>query len=188
MLDKSPVSGPGRGPPSCNSCTQFFVSRLPSTMWKSTYPEGPFPMAQPVKNLPAKAGDARDADLIPGWERSAGERNGYPLQCPGLENPTDRGAWQATVHGVTKSWTQLSMYTHTHTYPEALPLEADLAPTDTWQNLDTSLVAPPGGRSYGREWVGSRDAAKYPQHMGKFPQPELSSPKYPQCRGWGTQP
>ena len=40
--------------------------------------------------------------------RSPGEGHGNPLQCSGLENPVDRGAWQATVHGVTKSWTRLS--------------------------------------------------------------------------------
>ena len=40
--------------------------------------------------------------------RSPGEGNGNPLQCTCLENPTDRGAWWATVHGVAKNWTQLS--------------------------------------------------------------------------------
>ena len=44
--------------------------------------------------------------LIPGLGRSPGERNGYPLQHAGLENSTDRGVWQATVHRVTKNWTQ----------------------------------------------------------------------------------
>ena len=60
-----------------------------------------------VMNLPANAGDARDVDLIPGSGRSPGERNGSPLQYSCLENPLDRGAWRATVHGVTKSQTQL---------------------------------------------------------------------------------
>jgi len=58
-----------------------------------------------VKNLPANAGDARDADLTPGFGRSPGEGNGNPLQYSCLENPMDRGAWQAAVHGVTKSQT-----------------------------------------------------------------------------------
>ena len=44
----------------------------------------------------------------PGLGRSPGEGNGNPLQYSCLENPRDRGAWQPTVHGVTKSWTQLS--------------------------------------------------------------------------------
>ena len=52
--------------------------------------------------------NAGDLGLIPGLGRSPGEGNGYPLQYSCLENPMDRGAWQATVHGVTKSWTQLS--------------------------------------------------------------------------------
>ena len=47
---------------------------------------------------------------IPGLGRSPGEGNGNPLQCSCLENPMDRGAWWATVRGVTKSQTQLSNY------------------------------------------------------------------------------
>ena len=65
-----------------------------------------------VKNLPARAGDVRDLGLIPGWGRNPGEGHGNPLQYSCLENPMDRGAWRATVHRVTKSWTrqkQLSM-------------------------------------------------------------------------------
>ena len=60
--------------------------------------------------------------LIPGLGRSPGEGNGNPVQYSCLENPMDRGAWRATVHGVTKSRTQLTLslslthtYTHTHT-------------------------------------------------------------------------
>ena len=60
-----------------------------------------------VKHLPANAGDVRDAGLIPGSGRSPGEGHGNPLQYSCLEDPMDRGAWQAIVHGVTKSWTQL---------------------------------------------------------------------------------
>ena len=63
-----------------------------------------------VKNLPANAGDIRDAGLIPVLGRSPGVGNGHPLQYSCLENPMDRGAWWATVHGViTKSWTWLSI-------------------------------------------------------------------------------
>ena len=57
-----------------------------------------------VKNLPANAGDVKDAGSVPGSERSPGEENGNPLQYSCLENPTDRGAWWATVHGVAKNW------------------------------------------------------------------------------------
>ena len=58
-----------------------------------------------VKNLPANAGDAGDSGSIPGSGRSPGEGNDNPLQYCSLENPMDRGAWKATVHGATKSWT-----------------------------------------------------------------------------------
>ena len=58
-----------------------------------------------VKNLPANAGDVRDAGSIPGLGRSPGGGHGNPLQYSCLENPMDRGAWQATVHKVTQSQT-----------------------------------------------------------------------------------
>ena len=58
-----------------------------------------------VKNPPANAGDT---DLILGLGRSPEEGNGKPLQYSCLGNPTDRGAWQATVHEVAKTQTQLS--------------------------------------------------------------------------------
>ena len=45
-----------------------------------------------------------DLSSIPGLGRSPGEGNGYPLQYSWLENPMDRGAWWATVHGIAKSW------------------------------------------------------------------------------------
>ena len=50
----------------------------------------------------------RDLGLIPGLGRSFGEGNGNPLQYSCLENSMDRGVWWAAVHGVAKSWTQLS--------------------------------------------------------------------------------
>ena len=68
-----------------------------------------------VKNLPAKAGDMSDAGLIPGSERSPGGGHGNPFQYSCLETPRDRGSWQATVHGIPKSQTQLKwLNTHTH--------------------------------------------------------------------------
>ena len=75
--------------------------------------ERAFQVALVVKNLPANAGDVRDAGLIPGSGRSPGRGQGNPLQyC--LENPMDRGASQAAVHRVVQSRTrpkQLSMHT-----------------------------------------------------------------------------
>ena len=63
------------------------------------------------KNPPINAGDL---GLIPGLGRSPGGQNGNPLHFSCLENLVDRGAWQATFHGVAKSQTQLSNWAHTH--------------------------------------------------------------------------
>ena len=60
-----------------------------------------------VKNLPANAGDTRDAGSIPGLARSPGEGNGYALQYSCPENPMDGGAWGTMVPGVAKSQTRL---------------------------------------------------------------------------------
>ena len=65
-------------------------------------------LAQTVK---VSAYNAGDPDSIRGLGRSPGEGNGSPLQYFCLENPMDRGAWQATVHGVVKSRTRLSDFT-----------------------------------------------------------------------------
>ena len=66
-----------------------------------------------VKNLYANARDMRDArGSVPGLARSPGVRSSNPLQYSSLENPMDRGAWQATVHAAAWSQTQLSTYTH----------------------------------------------------------------------------
>ena len=62
-------------------------------------------MALVVKNLPTNAGDIRDVGLIPGSGRSPGEGHGHPLQYSCLENSTDRGAWQTTVHRAARSQT-----------------------------------------------------------------------------------
>ena len=53
----------------------------------------------------ANVGDTKGKGSIPGFGRSPGEGNGNPLQYSCLENPMDRGAWRATVHGLTKSRT-----------------------------------------------------------------------------------
>ena len=63
-----------------------------------------------VKNVTANAGDTRDTGLIPGLGRSTGGGHGNPLQYSCLENPMDRGAWQAAVHEVAKSRTRLSNF------------------------------------------------------------------------------
>ena len=58
-----------------------------------------------VKNLSANAGDTTDMGSIPGLGRSPEGGQSNPLQYSCLENPMDRGAWQAIVHEVAKSWT-----------------------------------------------------------------------------------
>ena len=69
-----------------------------------------------VKNLPAIAGNTREAGSIPGLGKSPGVGNSNALQYSCLENPIDRGAWQAIIHRVAKSQTGLKQSTiHTHT-------------------------------------------------------------------------
>ena len=63
---------------------------------------GGFPGGSDGKESTCNAGDL---GLIPGLGRSPGEGNDNPLWYSCLENPMDRGAWWATDHGVTKSWT-----------------------------------------------------------------------------------
>ena len=65
---------------------------ISSSLWSCGFPSGSV-----VKNPPANAGDT-------GLGRSHGEGNGNPLQYSYLENPMDRGAWQAIVQGVAESW------------------------------------------------------------------------------------
>ena len=66
-----------------------------------------------VKDPPANAGDI-GSNL--GSEGCPGGGNGYPLQCSCLLNSMNKGAWWATVHGVSNRWTQLGIHTHTHTH------------------------------------------------------------------------
>ena len=66
-------------------------------------------VAQRLKRLPRNVGDPGS---IPGLGRSPGEGHGNPLQYSCLENPMEGGAWWATVHGVAKSQTRLSDFTH----------------------------------------------------------------------------
>ena len=83
--------------------------------WKESYdkPMTKTEMPLVIKNPPANAGDIRDVGLIPGSGRSLGGGHSNPLQYSCLENPMDRGAWWATVHGVTKRQTWRSDY-HFH--------------------------------------------------------------------------
>ena len=60
-----------------------------------------------VKNPLANSGDVRDLGSVPGLGRSPGGGHDNPLQYSSLENPKDRGAWQAIVHSVANDWAQL---------------------------------------------------------------------------------
>ena len=84
-------------------CHFFFLTTL-LNIWASQ-------VALLVKNPPTNAGDTRDGVSLPGLGRSTGVGNGNPLQYSCLENSMDRGSWWATVHGATKSLTQLSTHT-----------------------------------------------------------------------------
>ena len=90
-----------------NFCFLKFRTPAPSIQWASQ-------VALLVKDLPANAGDIEDIGSIPGLERSPGGGHGNPLQYSCLENPMDRGAWQATVHGVTESDTTDVIQHSTH--------------------------------------------------------------------------
>ena len=79
---------------------------------------GCFPGGSDGKESACNAGDKGS---IPGLGRSPGEGHGNPLQYSCLENPMDRGAWQATVHGVTWSQTRLSDYHFDFTHTNVLP-------------------------------------------------------------------
>ena len=74
-----------------------------------------FPGDASVKETAANGGDLRDISLITGLGRSLGGGHGNQLQYSCLENPMDRGAWQAMVHRVTKSWTPLEPLSTQHT-------------------------------------------------------------------------
>ena len=70
--------------------------------------------------------NAGDSGSISGSGRSPGEGKGCPLQYSRLENSMDRGVWRATVHGVTKSWTQLSDYHSLQSQVKKQQLELDM--------------------------------------------------------------
>ena len=75
-----------------------------TVIWDSPQGEGASQVALVVKNLSANAGDTSS---VPGWGRSPGGGHGDPLQYSFMENPTDRGAWGATVCRVVKTQTRL---------------------------------------------------------------------------------
>ena len=99
-------------------------------------------VALAVKNLPASAGDSRDAGSISGSGRYPGQGNGNPLQYSSLEKPMDRGAWWAAVHGVAKSQTRLSDFTFTFHFHA---LEKEMATHSSVLAWRISGTGKPGG-------------------------------------------
>ena len=106
--------------PSCYIITNYLVPGLcPIKSYPKYLPK--WNSGTVEQNARANAGDIHDMGSIPGSGRSPGGGHGNSLQCSCLENPMDRGIWQATVHGVTESWTQLKRLS-THA-PFSTPLE-----------------------------------------------------------------
>ena len=89
---------------------RYILLTQPRFLANAISKEGASLVTQVVKHLPSNVGNLGS---IPGSRRSPGGGNGNPLQYSCLENPMDRGAWWATVHGVAKSWTQLSDFAFT---------------------------------------------------------------------------
>ena len=96
--------------PGLSSLSHTENSHLLSILHMVMYVSLGFLVAQRLKHLPVSACNVGDLGLIPWSGRSSGEGNGNPLQYSCLENPIDRGAWWAAVHGVAKSWTRLHFH------------------------------------------------------------------------------
>ena len=103
ILEWVPCSSPGDLPnpglnPGLMHCRWILYLLSPVFYWSSQ-------VVLVEKNQPANAGDIGDVGSIPGLGRPPGGEHGNPLQYSCLDNPMDREAWQAIVHGVANSWT-----------------------------------------------------------------------------------
>ena len=122
--------------------------------------------------LPANAGDAEDMGLIPGWGRSLGGEHGNPLQYSCLENPMDRGAWQAGVPRVAKRWTWLSDWMCMHLVPGGqilLPGDTTMTPLNWMLRLLPSHFEPHMPESTDKEGsygIGWGDWLDYQEETG----------------------
>ena len=118
----SPVHESGKWKWSCS-----FVS-ISATPWTAAYQASPsmgfsrqkYWSGMSLPSLLASSGDTKVTFSIPGSERPFGVGNGNPVQYSCLENPMDRGAWQATVCGVANSWTWLSNWAHIHIFTDTV--------------------------------------------------------------------
>ena len=102
----------------------------------------------------------RNMSHIPGSGRSLGEENGKPLQYTCWENPMDRGAWRATVHGVSKSKIWLSTHSppHTHTHIHTMEYYSAIKKNEimpfaaTWMDLETVILSEVRKRTNTRQY------------------------------------
>ena len=102
----------------CTGSQNYFGigNGFPRRINAEQFSAGASQVALVVKNLPASGGDPGDLGSVSGSGSSPGGGNDNPLQYSRLQNPMDRGARWATVHGVAKGQIQLSIHTHTHTH------------------------------------------------------------------------
>ena len=95
----------------CLWCGSEYATRWNKWSWSIILMYGFWHIDSSVAQTIKSACNAGDRGSIPGSGRYLGERNGNPLHYSCLENPMEGGRWQATVHGVAKSWTWLSHFT-----------------------------------------------------------------------------
>ena len=134
---------------SCTSIKKWVLNLWRPRIWSRF--NGTSQLVQLIKNLSANEGDAKDDGLIPGSLWSPGGENGNPHQYSCLENSMDRGAWRATVHGVTKSQPQLS--THAATNLWNLNMWGPAPLWGWWNTTETcpesvKLLGPPPGQTW----------------------------------------
>ena len=139
-----------------NLCLSMCCINRHRGMVRTTHLSG-FPGGTGGKESACHAGDVRDEGSIPGSGRSSGGGHGNLLQYSCLENPMDRGAWQATVHRATNSQTRLkrlSTHTHVPTYHHIskfqVPYAADVIEGNRDLDQAVSLGLTPS------RWHGSR--------------------------------
>ena len=136
---------------------------LTPVTWTIAYSRGlmvslGFPGGSVVKNLSA---NARNAGLIPGWGRFPGEGNGKLLQYSCLENSMDRGTWQAIVHGVATSWTQLSDWEHIYSHQLSILRTIALHNSEWWIQSPSGCGWVRRNQWDSRIWVKRRWEHKY---------------------------
>ena len=144
-------------------CVDFVLSRISPSFSvtslaapaesKYSIPRG-FPGGAGGKEPTANAEDTRDVGLNPESARSPGKGNHYPIQYSCLENPMDRGAWWATVHGVAKSWTQPRQQ-HAHT-AHCIPNNRHKSPVvdSHWTDSGHTHLLNPSWLEGWKVWVG----------------------------------